>query len=130
MSGKEERKVLKEILPKIKAKAINSRKVQLDRMKYTSDLVLDSFKALNEYAGEHQEDQNVKKVSDSLRLIHSSLMATFQNVFVTLDDYDLYIEILERLSSELDKTLTEIFDRAFQIAEEQRKNIPDINYIS
>jgi len=130
MSGKEERKVLKEILPKIKAKAINSRKVQLDRMKYTSDLVLDSFKALNEYAGEHQEDQMVKRVSDSLRLIHSSLMATFQNVFVTLDDYDLYIEILERLSSELDKTLTEIFDKAFQIAEEQRKNIPDINYIS
>jgi len=130
MSGKEERKVLKEILPKIKAKAINSRKVQLDRMKYTSDLVLDSFKALNEYVGEHQEDQNVKRVSESLRLIHSSLMATFQNVFVTLDDYDLYIEILERLSSELDKTLTEIFDKAFQIAEEQRKNIPDINYIS
>jgi len=130
MSGKEERKVLKEILPKIKAKAINSRKVQLDRMKYTSDLVLDSFKALNEYAGEHQEDQTVKRVTDSLRLIHSSLMATFQNVFVTLDDYDLYIEILERLSSELDKTLTEIFDKAFQIAEEQRKNIPDINYIS
>ena len=130
MSGKEERKVLKEILPKIKAKAINSRKVQLDRMKYTSDLVLDSFKALNEYAGEHQEDQAVKRVSDSLRLIHSSLMATFQNVFVTLDDYELYIEILERLSSELDKTLTEIFDKAFQIAEEQRKNIPDINYIS
>jgi len=121
---------LKEILPKIKAKAINSRKVQLDRMKYTSDLVLDSFKALNEYADKHQEDQIVKKVSDSLRLIHSSLMAAFQNVFVTLDDYDLYIEILERLSSELDKTLTEIFDRAFQIAEEQRKNIPDINYIS
>jgi len=130
MSGKEERKVLKEILPKIKAKAINSRKVQLDRMKYTSDLVLDSFKALNEYASEHQEDQVVKRVSESLRLIHSSLMATFQNVFVTLDDYDLYIEILERLSSELDKTLTEIFDKAFQIAEEQRKNIPDINYIS
>jgi len=130
MSGKEERKVLKDILPKIKAKAINSRKVQLDRMKYTSDLVLDSFKALNEYVGEHQEDQIIKRVSDSLRLIHSSLMATFQNVFVTLDDYDLYIEILERLSSELDKTLTEIFDRAFQIAEEQRKNIPDINYIS
>jgi hypothetical protein len=130
MSGKEERKVLKEILPKIKAKAINSRKVQLDRMKYSSDLVLDSFKALNDYVSEHQEDQMVKKVSDSLKLIHSSLMATFQNVFVTLDDYDLYIEILERLSSELDKTLTEIFDRAFQIAEEQRKNIPDINYIS
>ena len=130
MSGKEERKVLKEILPKVKAKAINSRKVQLDRMKYTSDLVLDSFKALNEYVREHQEDQIAKRVSDSLRLIHSSLMATFQNVFVTLDDYDLYIEILERLSSELDKTLTEIFDKAFQIAEEQRKNIPDINYIS
>jgi len=130
MSGKEERKVLKEILPKVKAKAINSRKVQLDRMKYTSDLVLDSFKALNEYVREHQEDQIAKRVSDSLRLIHSSLMATFQNVFVTLDDYDLYIEILERLSSELDKTLTDIFDRAFQIAEEQRKNIPDINYIS
>lgn len=39
----------------------------------------------------------------------------------TLEDFKLYIDALEQYSSELDKTLTDIFGQARKLAEEQQK---------
>lgn len=39
----------------------------------------------------------------------------------TLEDLKLYIDALEDYSSELDKTLTDIFEQAKKLAEEQQK---------
>ena len=39
----------------------------------------------------------------------------------TLEDFKLYIDTLERYSSELDQTLTSIFQQAQEMAEEEQK---------
>ena len=44
----------------------------------------------------------------------------------TLEDFKLYIDALEQYSSELDKTLADIFEQAKIMAEEQQKQREEI----
>lgn len=124
MSQTPERKVLKEMLTKLKAKVIDSR----IRFLQQSVLLSESMtKPLQETY------ENVTKMPEGREKMFSFLILSMFNtwnqnfnllnstIVALVGDMNLYIETLERYSTELDSTLADIFEQAEKMAEERRK---------
>jgi hypothetical protein len=119
-----ERKVLKEMLVKLKIKAINSQILLARTSLSMSTTTTESIKnALEEVM--KMPDGEAKKNSLLILTVFQSwnqnlnlLNASIVNL---IGDMNLYIETLERYSTELDNTFTSIIDQAKKMAEEQRK---------
>jgi len=119
-----ERKVLKEMLKKMKAKVIESEKnVLLLSASMNESMTKDVSKSHEIAKG--MPDVQTKTVSLLLVSVFDTWRRNFDLLNTTINaligDIDLYIETLERYSIELDSTLTNIFEEAKKMAEEQRK---------
>ena len=124
MSKIPEKKVLKEMLEKLKAKVIGSQSAFLGLSTSMGTSMTQSLQETSE---------NVLKMPEGkekmFALLILSMFNTWNNNFnllnitvgALLSDMNLYIETLERYSTELDSTLTDIFEGAKKMAEEQRK---------
>ena len=122
MSEAPEKKVLRELLGKLKVKTISS---ETQFQKSRVDLynkITNFWKTLTEMVEKKQIDM---ETASFLGFVFSGLdglidMALTHSI-TTLEDFKIYMDALERYSSELDKTLTGIFEQARKMAEEQRK---------
>lgn len=122
MSEAPEKKVLRELLGKLKVKTISS---ETQFQKSRVDLynkITNFWKTLTEMVEKKQIDM---ETASFLGFVFSGLdglidMALTHSI-TTLEDFKIYVGALERYSSELDKTLTDIFEQAKKMAEEQRK---------
>lgn len=116
-----ERKVLKEILAKLKTKTLSSQETVSKSV--TSMIRL--TEAIDEMTEGEFKDTKVKEMVIVMRrtinILKISVFDLVNTFFSTLDDMNLYTESLEKYSGELDKTLNEIFEQARKQAEEQIK---------
>jgi len=118
-----ERDVLKETIAKLKAKNIASYNFYLATVKVFQDSIESLVKQLQEASSqlEKGDQQKIDAVimllsvmeKDGTHLVTSSLNA--------INDLKLYVDILENYSTELDSTLTDIFEKAKKYAEEKTK---------
>ena len=124
MSEMPERKVLKEMLVKLKAKVIDSQK---NLFLLSAGLSEGMSKELTE-----SYEKIIKMTDDRVRTVSLLIWSIFKtwkhnfnllnaNIGALIGDMDLYIETLEKYSTELDSTLTDIFEKAKEIAEKKRK---------
>ena len=122
MSDLPERAVLKELLKKLKAKTLNSEARLIDSNADLYYKIADVWKRMKEMV---KEGQIGTDASQSLALVvrelHFLVDILTNCSTTTLEDFKLYIDALEQYSSELDKTLTDIFGQARKLAEEQQK---------
>ena len=126
MSEIPERKVLKEMLAKLKSKAINSEKFYqvfvVGIISRFENLLQDLGKAYKE----NPDSELGFKIIALIRSLRDNIywmMTTFANA---LEDKKIYLESLESYSKELDDTLSDIFKQAEKMAEEQRKQQEEI----
>jgi len=124
MSELPEKKVLKEMLEKLKAKVIGSQNTFLGLSISTSTSMTESLQ---------ETLKNVVKMPEGKEKTFGYLILSMFNTWnqnfnllnitvgALLSDMNLYIETLERYSMELDSTLTTIFEGAKKMAEEQQK---------
>ena len=124
-----ERKVLKEMLLKLKAKIIAT---QQSYYKLSSDLSQSVEKGLKKYLMETSQmpEGEVKTQSLLLATVVNGITQNYNmlgsSVASLIGDMNLYIETLESYSTELDNTLSDIFKEAEKQAEEQRKQQEDL----
>lgn len=122
MSETPERKVLKEMLGKLKAKTIKS-----DQRHQESLLGLDTakgevYEALIKLLESKRLDVDVAGyLGFMVRRLYSAIDTSLAYSTMVREDFKLYIDTLERYSTELDKTLIGIFERAIKMAEEELK---------
>lgn len=123
MSETPERKVLKEMIGKLKTKLIQSVTIYSIHQTSVSDSMLGNLQVLYKHMEKLPDEMKtlalvfysvISSISDSITLLSS-------NVNTVLADMNLYTETLERYSTELDKTLSDIFEQARKMAEEQQK---------
>jgi len=119
-----ERKVLKEMLVKLKIKTINSQMLLVGTSLSMSSTMTESMKnALDEIM--KMPDGEAKKSSLLLLAVFQSWNQNFNllnvNIGNLVGDMNLYIETLERYSNELDNTFQSLIEQAKKEAEEQRK---------
>jgi len=121
MSEIPERRVLKGILAKLKTKTISEEKYFQNQTQSTLGFLAKSHQQALQWKKERKNNisvdshlnivyTHVEQVGD---LIHASIEV--------LEDMKLYIDSLEKYSTELDKTLSDIFEQAKKQAEEQIK---------
>lgn len=124
MSAPPEKKILREMLLKLKAKIITSQNMFFALSITVSESNTKTLQEILEKATEMPEGKEKEKFLLFLALLQTmnqnfNMLTT--NVGYLVDDINLYIDTLERYSTELDNTLTDIFEKAKQYAEEQRK---------
>lgn len=124
MSETPERKVLKEMLMKLKAKVIDSQKTFFGLSISMSTTMTETLKASLEKVMKMPEGEAKTTSLFILSLFHTwnqNLNLLNASIGALIGDMNLYIETLERYSTELDSTLTNIFELAEKEAEKQRK---------
>lgn len=124
MSETPERKVLKEMLMKLKTKVIDSQKTFFGFSIAMSTTMNENFNKSLESVMKMPEGEAKTTSLLILTLFHTwnqNLNLLNTTISALIGDMNLYIETLERYSTELDSTLTDIFEKAKKIAEEQRK---------
>ena len=124
MSELPERKVLKEMLLKLKAKIINSQKTFFNISLEFIENSPKKMTSLRESAMKMPEGEAKTTALFIMTLMNNwnqNLNAVNSYVTALVGDMNLYIDTLENYSTELDNTLTDIFDRAKKRAEEQYK---------
>ena len=122
MSKTQERKILKEMLRKLKAKALNSKTRLEDSTTNVYLKIADVWKEMTQVIDEEQIKIDVsRRLGFVIRELHLLVEMLHTCSATALEDFNLYIDALERYSSELDKTLTDIFEQAKKMAEEQRR---------
>jgi len=123
MSELPERKVLKEMIQKLKTKLIQSMTTYSIQQKLVSNSILKSLQILdnnlNEFSGPTKTmalifHSVISSLGNSITLLTSNVNTVFA-------DMNLYNETLERYSTELDNTLESIFEQAKKRAEEKLK---------
>ena len=118
MSKLPERKALKEILIDLKSKTLTSEQ----RYKQLETEIIDLFenceREVLKLTQKRKDLIGLVSIVESLRL---HLRNFVSNSNTTLEDMQLYIKSLERYSTELDKTLTDIIKEAEKLANEQIK---------
>jgi hypothetical protein len=134
MSESVEKKVLKEMLVKLKAKLIESQRMFVTlSMAMSSSSVQDLKSAL----------ETTLKMPEGQPKTYALLLIAYLNTWGSnvnmvnittaslMQDMNLYIETLERYSTELDSTLNSIFERAIESArkteEEQRRQQEELS---
>ena len=131
MSEMPERKALKEILLKLKARTLTTESIY----RTASSSFLKIYDEANEKFVEdtkvEQDDppEIVKfkmRLQYVLRIIYERVYGLFSLSINMCNDLKLYIDSLETYSTELDKTLTNIFEQAKKAAEEQIKQQEEI----
>lgn len=124
MSESPERKVLKNMLKKLKAKTINS---EADLLKSFTDLyeqvskTWETLAKIRQQKIPSQDARALEIIGLEMRGLDSFIGMLASCSKRTIDDFKMYIESLEQYSTELDKTLNDIFEQAEKMAEEQRK---------
>lgn len=126
MSEMPERKVLKDILVKLKAKAITSMKNYLELAKSTQEIFAFNLKEAREYSNERAGDQAAFGIFTMSSILDSQVHSLIRYSISLLDDMQLYMESLEKYSGELDKTLWDAIEQAKKKAEEQMKEQEEI----
>ena len=122
MSETPEKKVLREMLAELKAKTIGSEERFNQSRLDLYNKVIGTWKRLTELLEKKKIGKEVGiYLGLILRELHAFVDMSFLYSDTALEDFKIYLSALERYSSELDKTLTSIFERAQKIAEEQRK---------
>jgi len=119
MSETPERKVLKETLARLKTKNITSLnsyktdvKTVLDRYRTFTDTQFKDFSKLNE---------TQRTALQMLTYIINDFERVLMNSLDTMDSLSLYSDMLEGYSTQLDETLSSIFEKAKKYAEEKTK---------
>lgn len=119
-----EKKILKEMLVKLKTKVINSQKMffgfSLTMSTSMNETLKESLESLKKMP-EGKDKTQFLLMLNVLNNINQNLNLLITSISSLIGDMNLYIETLERYSTELDNTLTDIFEEARKIAEEQRK---------
>jgi len=124
MSETPQRKVLKEMLMKLKAKVIDSQKMFFGLSITMTATQTQTLKESLESVLKMPEGEAKTTALLTLSLFNSwnqNLNLLNTNIVALINDMNLYIETLERYSTELDNTLTNIFEEAKRMAEEQLK---------
>jgi len=124
MSETPQRSVLKEMLMKLKAKVIDSQKMFFGLSITMSATQTQTLRETLENVLKMPEGETKTSALLTLSLFNGwnqnlNLLSTV--IVALINDMNLYIETLERYSTELDNTLTEIFTQAKQYAEQQQK---------
>ena len=122
MSEIPERKVLKEMLVKLKRKTIISKRRHRQLETQTNRILPLLANKLGEIAGKRM---SMSTRTQSILGMVSEFLHYFDALVSSSDglveNLEIYMETLERYSAELDKTLTGIFEQAKKLAEEQQK---------
>lgn len=122
MSDLPERSILKEILKKLKAKTLTSETRLINSNTDVYNKIADVWKEFKELIDERQIGTDAyQRIALVLRELHLLVDILTNYSTTTLEDFSLYTDALEQYSSELDKTLTDIFEQAKKLAEEQQK---------
>jgi hypothetical protein len=117
-----ERKVLKKMLTKLKAKTITSETELLESLTNVFNQLTEIWKTMTDIIDKKTSTDKFNEiVGFELRELHLLIEMSDSCSKRTLEDFKLYIDSLEQYSSELDKTLNDIFEQAKNMAEEQRK---------
>ena len=117
-----EKKVLKNMLGKLKVKTINSEIELLESFASLYEQMSEVWKTLSALRKEKAGSEEVfEMVGFDMRGVGSFVDVSISCSRRTLEDFKLYIESLEQYSSGLDETLNDIFQQAEKIAGEQRK---------
>jgi len=120
MSEIPERKVLKMALTKMKANAITSIDKYGARVKSINDFLAIMFKTIQDIPKPSQADQDkANAVMMLLTNIGQQLQELEKDSLETINDWKTYTEVLENYSTELDGTLTKIFEDAIKQSTEQ-----------
>lgn len=131
MSEMPERKVLKEILLRLKARTLTAESQYRTASSSFLKIYEEAHERFVEDTKVEQDDppeivQLKLKLQDVLRIIYERFYGLFSLSINMCDDLKLYIDSLETYSTELDKTLTDIFEQAKKAAEEQIKQQEEI----
>ena len=122
MSEAPEKKVLRELLSELKAKTMISEERFQKSVADVDKRIIKLWEMLERLLDKKQIE---KTIATALGLLITSLDAqvemSFTHSMTTLEDFKIYVGALERYSSELDQTLSDIFEQAKKMAEEQRK---------
>ena len=124
MSEIPERKVLKNILSKLKSRTVTcERRFRQSLLSDTKlfDTILKDLEKLSEKGSEVLEPA-YRLVS----ILHNVFIRFSLEALSLLEEYELYIESLESYSAELDKTLWDAIEQAKKEAEEQIKKQEEI----
>lgn len=123
MSETPERKVLKEMIQKLKAKLIQSVATYSGQQTLVTSSITEGLESIFEQVGKVPEETKpfALLLYAVVSSINTSLTLLIANVNTVLADMNLYNETLEQYSTELDKTLTGIFEGAKKMAEEELK---------
>jgi len=124
-----ERKVLKEILAKLKAKDISSEENYKISCAYTVSSLQSLLQIFLKYLKENPNAPDyplAERMAVVLKTLNDNVLSTISMSIRALDDKRVYTESLERYSSELDITLEEIFKQAEEKAKEQIKEMEKI----
>jgi len=122
LSDLPERSILKEILKKLKAKTLTSETRLINSNTDVYNKIADVWKEFKELIDERQIGTDAyQRIALVLRELHLLVDILTNYSTTTLEDFSLYTDALEQYSSELDKTLTDIFEQAKKLAEEQQK---------
>jgi len=116
-----ERRVLKDILAKLKAKTISEEKYFQQQTQSILNLFTKSHEQALLWKKERKNSISVDSHLNTVYTLFEQLSDLIRGSTDVLEDMKLYIDSLEKYSSELDKTLSDIFEQAKKQAEEQIK---------
>lgn len=123
-----ERKVLKDMIVKLKAKVIESQQTFLNTSASINTVMTYGLDRSLEAQSKMQSSDGLvvmQGISSILQMYHQNFVLLNNNISALIKDMNLYIETLEKYSTELDNTLSGIFqmaeDKAKKDAEEQQK---------
>jgi hypothetical protein len=118
-----EKKVLKDLLIKLKARTLSSeesfQKTQADSFTSLKDILLKLIELNKDATGRDKEI--AKGFLTLVSLIGSDFKGISESAQRYHQDLKLYLETLEQYSTDLDKTLSQIFEEARKQGEEQIK---------
>jgi hypothetical protein len=119
-----ERKVLKEMLMKLKTRVITSQTMFYGFSTSMSTTLTESLKKTLEEVlkmPEGETKRNALLILAVFQTWNQNLNLLNFNISTLIGDMNLYIETLERYSTELDNTFTKIIEGARKMAEEQQR---------
>ncbi len=103
-----ERKALKNLLVKLKAKSIESENRYVKNTMELNSLFTQMFGTVKERLNQNPEDERAKTTDDFLHFLYSTVGVHIRETISTIEDFKLYIESLEEAYKQLDDT----FERA------------------
>jgi hypothetical protein len=124
MSESPERKVLKNTIEKLKAKNITSLNNYKNDMSAFQGTIVNFYKSLNEMTEKVTNKEDKERIGAVLMLlgaIADGIHKVSKSATDTIDNLQLYIDVLESYSVELDATLSMILEKARKYAEEKIK---------